>query len=238
MNFSVQDAKQSGVFIRKIPCGISIWSHGTGSELQYLLILAFNISMSSFATVNMFTAVRTCRCPLVACFYEFCAAMPWRHYQIEDQVPPSAMPCTWETKNCADRKERGWHILLELHKARLRHDMEPKSPTPDILPFQTSRHHDIKSTSNLTKYDIIFSSSEKDEFSCQPQSLLTNICFLCLAISFQHWPLSIDRFSMRSNHRQWRLISCQSILTLPRIRNKSFSPVKEPGLKRSSNNAN
>lgn len=65
--------------------------------------------------------------------------------------------------------------------------MEPESPAPDILPFQTSRLRDIKSTSNLTKYDIILRSSEKDEFSCQPKSLLTNICLLCLAVPFQHW---------------------------------------------------
>lgn len=41
--------------------------------------------------------------------------------------------------------------------------------------------------------------SEKDAFSCQSQSSLTNICPLHLPIPFQHWPLSPDRFFIRSN---------------------------------------
>lgn len=98
--------------------------------------------------------------------------------------------------------------------------------------------HGIKNTSNLTKCDIISTSSERLHF---PVSLILPWqLFVFFAYPF---PSNTDLFSMtgqfftRSNLQQGMAISWQSAVTLTRMGNKSFSPVKK-GLKRSSNNVN
>lgn len=103
---------------------------------------------------------------------------------MEDHVPSSAVLCTGEPNRSAAGKERTAYITSTPCKVRLRHDIEPDSPVPDLLTFQTSRAHDKKSTSKLDRMQHHLQISEKDVLSCQSQSSLTNIHSLHLPIPF------------------------------------------------------
>lgn len=136
------------------------------------------------------TDVRMCRCPLVECFREISAAMPWRCCQTGDHLPSSAMPRTREIKRRRQKTESMVYIASTLRKASLRHDIESDSSVPDILPFQTSwnKKH-LKLDQMWHNLHVL----RKVVFPCESYSSLTIICLLCLSIPFQHWPLFHDR---------------------------------------------
>lgn len=111
---------------------------------------------------------------------------------------PCALLCSALHKGaksqCSQKRERKAYIISNLCKARLKHDIESDSPLPDLLSFQTSRPHDIKSTSNLIKCDIISRSQKRMHFALNLS--LPGQTFTLFAYPF---PSDIDLFPQRGS---------------------------------------